>query len=343
MKKILFGKSGNYYKANMHTHSNISDGKLSPEEVKLEYQKRGYSIVAYTDHDIMICHNDLSDKDFLAINGHEIEMNSNGTGPNFSFMKTYHLNFYAKSPDIKLSPIFCEKRIFVAHTKPLVTDEMRKFDCPAEYSVESMNKLIKIANENGFFVSYNHPTWSVQSYEDYAELKNVWGVEVHNTEAGFSALEENPQAYVDLLRKNNKVYPLATDDSHSLATVGGGWIIVDADNLEYETVTKALLDGDFYASNGPTIDKIYMEGEKLFVECSDVAVIRLESERRFARQYVRGDQPLTSGDFNLDTYFADSKLRKADHIAPYVRITLIDNEGKKAFSRPYYIEDLIEK
>lgn len=343
MKKILFGKTGNYYKANMHTHTNISDGSLSPEEIKAEYQKRGYSIVAYTDHDIMICHNDLCDDKFLAINSHEIEMNNSGTGPNFSFMKTYHLNFYAKKPNLKLSPVFCEKRVWVAHTRPLVTDEMRTVDCPAEYSVESMNNLIKIANENGFFVSYNHPVWSVQNYEDYIDLKGLWGVEVYNTESALAGFYDNEQPYVDLIRKSNRVFPLATDDTHNPKAIGGGWIVVDAENLEYETVTKALIDGDFYASNGPSIEKIYMEGEKLFVECSDVAMIRLETERRFANQYERGDQPLTSGCFDLSVYLSDTKKRKPEHTTPYVKITLVDKNGKRAFSRPYYLEDLIDK
>ena len=40
-KNILLGKYKNYYKANMHCHSNLSDGKLTPEELK-EYNHKRY-------------------------------------------------------------------------------------------------------------------------------------------------------------------------------------------------------------------------------------------------------------------------------------------------------------
>ena len=64
MKKVLFGGKNNFYKANLHCHSNLSDGKFSPEELKKSYKKKGYSILAITDHENLIIHSDLDDKDF---------------------------------------------------------------------------------------------------------------------------------------------------------------------------------------------------------------------------------------------------------------------------------------
>ena len=46
----LLPEAGHFYKANLHCHTVDSDGRLTHEEVKAEYQKRGYRIVAYTDH-----------------------------------------------------------------------------------------------------------------------------------------------------------------------------------------------------------------------------------------------------------------------------------------------------
>ena len=39
MKKYLLPEKGNFYKANLHTHSTISDGKLTPEAVKEAYKE----------------------------------------------------------------------------------------------------------------------------------------------------------------------------------------------------------------------------------------------------------------------------------------------------------------
>ena len=44
MKKYLLPEKGNYYKANLHCHTNLSDGILSPEEVKELYLSLGYSM-----------------------------------------------------------------------------------------------------------------------------------------------------------------------------------------------------------------------------------------------------------------------------------------------------------
>ena len=37
MRKYLLPESGNFYKANLHCHSIVSDGKLSPAELKKIY------------------------------------------------------------------------------------------------------------------------------------------------------------------------------------------------------------------------------------------------------------------------------------------------------------------
>jgi len=65
----LLPREGNFYKANMHCHTTVSDGKLTPEEVKEEYQKRGYQIVAYTDNGKYCPHPELNSKYFLALAG----------------------------------------------------------------------------------------------------------------------------------------------------------------------------------------------------------------------------------------------------------------------------------
>ena len=93
MRKYLLPKDGNFYKANLHCHTTVSDGKWTPEKVKEEYKKKGYSIVAYTDHNVMVPHGDLTDKDFLALTGFEINISkgrdANGNTP--GGYKTCHI------------------------------------------------------------------------------------------------------------------------------------------------------------------------------------------------------------------------------------------------------------
>ena len=98
MKKYLLPEGGQFYKANLHCHSTVSDGKLTPEEIKMHYMAHGYCVVAYTDHDIMIPHDELADENFLPLHGYEMEINEYWDG-DFSLTKTCHMCLIALEPD----------------------------------------------------------------------------------------------------------------------------------------------------------------------------------------------------------------------------------------------------
>ena len=68
----LLPSEGTFYKANLHTHSTYSDGHLTPLQLKERYQAEGYSILAYTDHNILLHHQELTDETFLALCGYEL-------------------------------------------------------------------------------------------------------------------------------------------------------------------------------------------------------------------------------------------------------------------------------
>ena len=49
MIKYTLEREGNYYRGNLHTHSTVSDGGLTPEELKelykkFIYERRGFSL-----------------------------------------------------------------------------------------------------------------------------------------------------------------------------------------------------------------------------------------------------------------------------------------------------------
>ena len=111
MRKYLLPKDGQFYKAAMHVHTKVPDGKFSPEEVKRAYKELGYSINAYTDHEVFVPHNDLSDEEFLAINAVEVAINAPKTPGGWLFMRTCHINLYAKDKDNDYCPICTEEYI----------------------------------------------------------------------------------------------------------------------------------------------------------------------------------------------------------------------------------------
>ena len=53
MKIHLLPEKGNVYKANLHTHSTVSDGKYTPAELKEIYKSSVYQILAISDHELL--------------------------------------------------------------------------------------------------------------------------------------------------------------------------------------------------------------------------------------------------------------------------------------------------
>jgi hypothetical protein len=338
MRYNLLPKEGTFYKANLHTHSTITDGKLTPEQIKEEYKKQGYSIVAYTDHEIMIPHNDLTDDTFLAITAAEASVKKETPATEKAAIeKTYHFCLYAKDKTKTVYPIFTEKKVPAPHTRALLTEEMLQTDYSFDYDIESVNKAIALCNEQGFLVSYNHPVWSLQNYTDYANLKGVWGIECYNHGSWISGRPDTVVPFDDLLRQGERVFPLATDDAHTIRDMFGGFVMIKATALEYDTIMTALEKGDFYASTGPQIHELYLEDDVLHVSCSPAVEIMITTADRYTPS-TRGYNRLhTEADINLSLCkkFAEDELAHTD-MKPYFRVTVRDEHGNCAYSPPYF-------
>ena len=50
MQLSAFSRPGRFFRGNLHTHSDRSDGILTPEDVCRRYKAEGYDFVALTDH-----------------------------------------------------------------------------------------------------------------------------------------------------------------------------------------------------------------------------------------------------------------------------------------------------
>ena len=336
MHKHLLPQVKTYFKANLHTHSTISDGKLTPVEVKEAYKALGYQILCITDHYATVDHSDLNEPDFLMLTGVEINVNDKDYH-HPAYKKTYHLNLIAKDPDNLWNPGTMQRRYPGAAS---YEEKMHHEGMDLRYDPDSINAMIAKANEKGFLVMYNHPTWSCQSYPDYAPLKGLWGMELRNTECCLLGHNDNNfRVYKDLLTLGNPVFPLGTDDLHSLRALGQSWIMVGAKALTYKSVIEALEKGDFYMSCGPEITDISVEDGNLKIACSGAKQIEIETPGRLAKLFCAEEELLQSATYPLETFFQ----KYEDDPAAFLYITVTAPDGTYAVTRPYYLEELQEK
>lgn len=200
--------------------------------------------------------------------------------------------------------------------------------------------MIAEARRKGYLVSYNHPDWSLQSYPDYIGLEGITAVEVYNTGcvvAGW-VLDEGDHALDHFLKAGKRVYPIATDDNHGDQDMCGGWVRFKAPALTYDAIMTAYEQGDFYASWGPEIQALYVEGGVLKLDCTSVVKVAVHTSLRCCdiRTHAEG---MTHAEFDMNGFINEARrLGYGDRA--YFRLVLTDTQGNRAMTRGYFIDEL---
>ena len=340
MKVYLLPPKGNFYKANLHSHSSISDGKWSPEEMKNNYKAQGYSIVAYTDHQVFITHNELADESFLPLNGYEIDIPEDK--PWGVSTKTCHFCLIALDKNRTLQKIYHDS-IFIDRNADKVNIAKNIPPIKRIYNPDIISSIMQSARDDGFFVTYNHPVWSLESNGEYLKYHGMHAVEIVNYSSYVTGHEErNGILYDNMLHNGENIYCVATDDNHNVHDIDsprcdsfGGFTMIKAEKLEYETITKALVDGHFYASEGPQIYELYYDttNSMFHIKTSEVVrVVRTMGER------YNTTCATTNGKTFTETTIGLGKTNDG-----YVRFIVRDKEGREAYTHAYNMSDILSK
>ena len=352
MKKYIISPELNWYRANMHCHTTVSDGNFTPEKIKEVYKDMGYSIVAYSDHELIRDHSDLSDESFLAITASEFSIDD--TKPSFDMpseengenvwcaRKVMHLGVYAKSPHNTFHPA-TDNTLFDIWWRAQGREigEISCDDFHREYTRDSINEMVKRLNEKGFLVSLNHPSWSLNDMDDYLNIEGLWALEILNyaTER-LTGSEYCPYIYDHMIRsgKNRNLFCIMGDDNHnpdgSVRDSFGGSTFIGSRGLEYSQVINALENGNFYCASGknpPMIHALYVEDNMLKIDCSPSTDIFVTGLGRSYCHYATENEEITHAEF---------KLESKDHM---FRVTVRDKYGNNAHTHYYKVEDYITR
>lgn len=330
MKRYLLPENGNFYKANLHCHTNISDGCMTPQEVKDRYKSQGYSVVAFTDHCVLIGHPELKDEDFIPLNGIEIEVVENGDEP-IPRRKHNHICYVALEEDNVTMPFLSPGCIWgnSVNYKHLIKWDPNHDNLVRKFTPECINEMIRVGRAAGFFVTYNHPSWSQERYPDYMAYEGMHAMEIMNSSshlAGYGGY--SPHVYDDMLLGGKRIYTIAADDNHGRKETCFGWTMIKADKLEYRSITRALEAGNFYASWGPEIKELWFEDGKVHITCSPAT--RVTCHCGPYRPYIRN----AKGELLTEAEF---EIKQTDI---YFRITVTDENGRCADTNAYFTDTL---
>lgn len=328
------------FKANLHCHSVLSDGKLTPEQLKEAYRAHGYSILSITDHERPHDHTALSDADFLMLTGYEAYIRPDPACRYDTFSRELHLNLFARDPHN--TDLICFNEAYVKYVRdPAERAAMHRFGSEEtrEYTPQYINRFIETAREDGYLVTLNHPVWSMEDFDELFRYEGYFSMEICNFSSFRSGLNEyNTCLYDMLLRRGKRVFAHSADDNHNELGLGrpgddsfGGFTMFNLpdDALTYEGVIAAMDAGDFYSSMGPVIHSLEIGGGKARIACSDAVRIAMifGGKDTCAVYPAQNGETVDCAEFNLPSK------------ASYVRFTVTDAAGRSADTRGYFRDE----
>ena len=229
-------KKHKQYKANLHTHTTISDGHLSPQFVVDWYHEHGYSILAITDHN---------------------EVSYPWTA--FSSMKASE-----KSETRVIEGVLPEESVKYENRNPeelgMIAIQGNEVSSPQHIGSLLMTLVyvrhrkilpsLVLARKNGLII-FNHPgryKHEAQWYTNFCrKYKHIVGVEIYNNGDRYSGDRQLWDSILVDIFPERMVWAYSNDDMHQERSLGRNWNIFVLPELTREMVRKGIEEGrSFY-------------------------------------------------------------------------------------------------
>lgn len=351
--KVCFGQIPtppelHWYRGSTHTHTRGGDVDGTPDFVARWYREHSYQFVVITDHEFVTDVDPLNalfgkPGQFLLMRGQEVtQIVSDPTHPDG--LRHAHVN--AINPTRVVMPI----------TSAPVTEGMTLNRVVAKgiTMTEAYTRNMVAIRAAGGIPQVNHPNyqWSAR-LDDLLPVPQAFLLEVWNgypTSNNLGGVDEaghvapSAEALWDaLLSKGRIVWGIASDDSHTYhqfddreaPTPGKAWVMVRAAALTAEAITDALQHGHFYASTGVTLQSYTVSAKEIAIKIQQPLDPNPIFGRatRYMTRFVGIDGRVLAEMPGLSLRYG---IRGDEQ---YVRASIIDSDGRKAWTQPVFLDD----
>jgi len=305
-RQAAFTGNAKLLKGALHCHTTRSDGKGEVGEVIRLHKQQGYDFMAVTDHR-------LYNYDNFGVDGITIVpgMEMDGNFPRVS------------------RAVHCHHIVCIGPRKEDGNgyEQDQRFDRWSIEKPEDTQAHLDEIHANGNLTIYAHPQWSGTPAREFDMLRGNFAMEVWNSGCAIeNRLDMNAAYWDELLAQGQQIFGVATDDGHDMNHHCNGWVRVNSDN-SIPALLSALAGGAFYASCGPEIDDFYVEDGHAYIKCSPVKEIQFI--------HLRAPYPITTADEGKTVTEASVKLR----MGGYIRATVVDGQGRRAWTNPIFLDD----
>ncbi|HEY7477505.1 MAG TPA: CehA/McbA family metallohydrolase [Actinomycetota bacterium] len=313
-----FEIEGTWLKAALHTHTRRSDGDLEPAAHVAHHEWAGFDVLAITDHWTVTPM--PSTEHLVVITGAELAVDPLAPGR------------YTEILAIGIHELPDDPGGDRAYWEEVDTYSFKTFPDLASAGAS-------IAAQGGVsFVA--HPSWSGLPLETLLASDGVHGIELFNSSAEREcARGDSSYVWDQVLETGRRLWAFATDDCHyPLFDIGDAWTMIRAAERSETAVVDALREGRTYASTGPEIVEVTLDGSAVEVRCSPARSIVLASRHELGWA-VRADHRNRLEDARIlerDDRGAVLRARFTPPIdVPYRRLVVEGVDGRKAWTNPF--------
>ena len=310
MNRLPFAMPGRFWRGNLHTHSTNSDGHLTPAETVAWYRDNGYDFVALTDHFVRRFGLPITDTRSLRTAGFTTLIGAEMHAPRTQVGNLWHI---------------------VAAGLPV--------DFAPSEPGETGPQLAARAAASGAFVIVAHPAYYGLTVSDIETMEAAHALEIFNG-ASDLAYEMGDSGHIldVLISRGRRIDACAADDAHfeypEYPDHGLGWVMVRAEENDPEALVRSLRAGHFYSSEGPELHDVAIDGDQVVVSSSPVMKVILSGGGE--RYECRYGIDLTQARVPLDM-FRNASFEVDPAVGTYLRITVVDAQGKRAWTNPIWL------
>lgn len=173
-----------------------------------------------------------------------------------------------------------------------------------------------------------HPNWPGNfwtgrwRFDELKQMPNFRLLEIYNRH---SPSEQDVKLWHQLLVERGVAEPLwgvAVDDTDNATPLDLGWIMVKTPEVSRKAFMNAIFQGSFYATCGPVLDFTVNDN-----------MIQVSTQSDSITRFINASDSVV---LDKKTNFAEYRPQSGDS---FIRIEVLDGNGKKAWSQPFFIID----
>ena len=281
-------------KLGLHTHTTLSDGCATPEEAAAIYRNAGYDAIAITDH--WRYGEECEIEGLRILSGCEYDIGGNDGS------HVVHIVGVGMTSD------------------PQIPADWKNMQKTAFAKAAEIIKRIKLFNGLAIVA---HPAWSLNTPEQIMTLGDFDASEIYNSvsECGMSDRAYSDVILDQLATAGRLTNLIAADDTHYYEDdVCRGWIMVESNEADTQSILRAIRAGKFYATQGPEVHIEKVAPDKVRVVCSPVSQIAFQGNTTWAQGRIIREDGLVKAEYTKSP---------TDR---FVRAEVTDADGNKAWT-----------